>query len=108
MKDEWFGIVRWCADDIRTALEESGIDPCQDNVDEVMCGLQHHAFEDAMISAGWDFINSVIDERRDVMASSPGCVTKKRLAKLLMEGELCSNFDEEAEFLLQNGLTFKE
>jgi hypothetical protein len=57
---EWFGIVRWCKDDLKAALERNGYPITDDNVDELFCQLQHHSFSDCMIAAGWDFIDDAI------------------------------------------------
>ena len=57
---EWFGIVRWCEEDISTALQNDEIDPTPNNIAEVMNRLGNHAFEDLMIERGWDCIHDVI------------------------------------------------
>ena len=59
---EWFGIVRWSADDVASALESNGYPVSEDNIDEVVCQLEHHSFVDYMIAAGWDFIDGVISD----------------------------------------------
>ena len=56
----WFGIVRWCKDDVASALESNGYPVSEDNIGEVMSQLEHHSFRDYMIAAGWDFIDGVI------------------------------------------------
>ena len=57
---EWFGIVRWCDEDISVALQNDDIEPTQDHIDEVRYRLGHHSFEDLMIERGWDCIHEVI------------------------------------------------
>lgn len=61
-KNEWFGIVRWCKEDLKAALENNGYPVNDNNVDELFVHLQHHSFTDYMISAGWDFIDNTISE----------------------------------------------
>lgn len=57
---EWFGVVRWCDDDIREALEKRGLKASQDNVDEVRCRCESHHFTDGMIEAGWDALDYIV------------------------------------------------
>lgn len=57
---EWFGIVRWCEEDLKSALEENGFPVTDKNVAELYNRLQHHSFTDCMIATGWDFINDTI------------------------------------------------
>lgn len=64
-KEDWFGKVRWCNEDIKAAMEGRGIDPSQEDIFEIRNKLEHHSFTDHMISAGWDFINQVIDNYVD-------------------------------------------
>ena len=63
MSTKWFGIVRWCDDDIAAKLEEMGIEPTDDNVAAVrtLCENDHH-FTDGMIEAGWYAIANAIHE----------------------------------------------
>jgi hypothetical protein len=62
-KTKWFGIVRWCADDVAAKLEEMGIPTTQDNIDTVVCACENnHHFTDTMIEAGWYMIEEVIDQ----------------------------------------------
>ena len=58
---EWFGIVRWCNEDIEEALRQRGIPVTQHNVDEIRVRCEHHFFADAMIETGWNMIDSYID-----------------------------------------------
>lgn len=57
---EWFGVVRWCNDDIRESLEKYGMKTSQDNVDEVRWRCESHHFTDGMIEAGWDALDNII------------------------------------------------
>lgn len=61
--DDWFGIVRWCNDDLVVAMGEDGIEVTQDNIDalRIACENDHH-FTDRMIEAGWDTIHYMIHE----------------------------------------------
>lgn len=59
---EWFGLVRWCDEDIEAGLEDCGIEVTEDNVAAVRFDLENgHGFTDNMIMAGWDYIHDLID-----------------------------------------------
>ena len=60
-QSSYFGTVRWCDDDIITALIDKGINPNADNVFKVRCNLTHHCLEDLMVERGWESIYAVID-----------------------------------------------
>lgn len=60
-EQKWFGVVRWCDDDIREILQERGIDPLDACVDAVRSRCRTHHFTDAMIEAGREVLASVID-----------------------------------------------
>lgn len=50
----YFGIVRWCDEDIAGLLTEMCIEPRQEYIDEIRCRCENgHFFADAMIEAGW-------------------------------------------------------
>lgn len=55
-KNEWFGIVRWCDNDIKNALETQGIAVTENNVDKLKSLCLHHSFTDEMIERGWEHI----------------------------------------------------
>ena len=60
MKDEWFGIVRWCDDDIAAKLVELGAEPTDDNISAVRTACENnHYFTDTMIEAGWYMIEEI-------------------------------------------------
>lgn len=59
---KWFGVVRWCEEDLKNALENNGYPVTDDNVDELLVQLEHHSFTDCMIAAGWDFIDYTISQ----------------------------------------------
>lgn len=63
MEDKYFGIVRWCDDDIAALLFAKGIDETEDNICavRVACENNHH-FTDAMIEAGWETLEYMVDE----------------------------------------------
>jgi len=63
-RQEWFGIVRWCEEDIADALDRHGIPATQSNIDEIRVRCEHHFFTDAMIETGWSVIESFIDIAR--------------------------------------------
>lgn len=56
-KAEWFGIVRWCRDDLVSALIDKGYPLTENNISKLYEICNHHWFSDHMIEAGWDFIN---------------------------------------------------
>ena len=60
--DDWFGIVRWCNDDIKNALEELGYESTEENILKIRNILEHHSFTDMMIETGWNVINQTIEE----------------------------------------------
>lgn len=55
--DEWFGVVRWCRDDIISALTDKGYPVTENNINKLESLCKHHWFSDHMIEAGWDYIN---------------------------------------------------
>lgn len=58
---EFFGIVRWCDEDIENALEVQGFEPTQENIDVIRNLLNHHSFTDMMIETGWEYIYNTIN-----------------------------------------------
>lgn len=60
-KSEWFGVVRWCDEDLENALEEKGLKVTKKKIAQLRKKLEHHSFTDYMIGAGWDYIYSAID-----------------------------------------------
>lgn len=61
---EWFGIVRWCDEDIRYALDLAGFEPTIENVSSVRRKCEHHSFTDAMIRRGWEVMEQMIWQAR--------------------------------------------
>jgi hypothetical protein len=60
----WFGVVRWCNEDIAQKLAEAGIEPTADNVEAVRCECENgHQFIDNMIASGWEFIEYIIFDK---------------------------------------------
>lgn len=53
---EWFGMVRWCEDDLKNALELMGYPVTENNISKLYAACQHHYFEDMMVEAGWRYI----------------------------------------------------
>lgn len=69
--EDWFGIVRWCDEDIRCALQERGYTQTQNNVDEVRRAVENNSyFRGSMIEAGWDCIYCTIDDCADNLEES--------------------------------------
>lgn len=68
---EFFGIVRWCEEDIEEALRQRGYNPTPEMVAVIRNCCNHHCFTDYMIEAGWNMIDRYIsenEERLDVIA----------------------------------------
>ena len=59
--EKWFGVVRWCSEDIADALKENSIPVTPENVAKLLNAVDTHHFTDYMISAGWDFIYEMIN-----------------------------------------------
>lgn len=76
-KEKWFGIVRWCDDDIRDALKEGGYEVTDENVEKIKNLLKHHSFTDMMIETGWDVINQTISENLENDFRFCSCCGKK-------------------------------
>lgn len=54
--DKWFGVVRWCGDDLKNALEIHGIATTKHNVNKLKSLCLYHSFTDEMIERGWEHI----------------------------------------------------
>ena len=63
--NEWFGIVRWCDEDIESALEDQGFEPTEENVAKLHNLVDNHWFEDMMIEAGWNYIYEQIADHEE-------------------------------------------
>lgn len=59
---DWFGMVRWCEDDLKNALEVQDYPATENNVAKLRCLCDHHSFEDRMIERGWDHIYTLIGQ----------------------------------------------
>ena len=57
---EWFGKVRWCENDLKSALEENGYPATENNIANLYSLCDTHWFTDHMIEAGWEYINEQI------------------------------------------------
>lgn len=65
-KKKWFGMVRWCDDDIAEKLQEMDIEPTPAHIAAVRSLCEdHHYFTDAMIETGWSVMEYLIDEARE-------------------------------------------
>ena len=61
--NEYFGIVRWCNDDIAAKLEDMGIEASEENIAAVRKNCENNKFfRDTMIEAGWYMIEAAIQE----------------------------------------------
>lgn len=74
---QYFGIVRWCDEDLANALTGHGYQASEDNIAELRTKLEHHSFTDHMISAGWDFIESCIFDIEQDLEEKPWKATYK-------------------------------
>lgn len=54
--EEWFGVVRWCEDDIRGALDDKGYPVTENNIEKLHSICNNHWFTDHMIEAGWEYM----------------------------------------------------
>ena len=59
-KAEWFGVVRWCRDDLIGALTGKEYPITENNINKLYEICNHHWFADHMIEAGWEFIYAQI------------------------------------------------
>lgn len=62
---KWFGVVRWCDDDIKNALIDNGYSDTEENISIIRKKCEHHCFQDAMIETGWNYIHAYISEEED-------------------------------------------
>lgn len=53
---EWFGQVRWCEEDLKTALEAQGYPVTENNISKLYDICSSHWFTDHMIEAGWEYM----------------------------------------------------
>ena len=60
--NNYFGVVRWCAEDIADAIETQGFEPTEENVKAVMAELNETALTAVMIQAGWDYLYNLVNE----------------------------------------------
>lgn len=58
--DDWFGKVRWCEEDLESALKKKGYPITDNNVSKLRSMCEHHFFTDCMIERGWDYIEDQI------------------------------------------------
>lgn len=58
--DEWFGKVRWCEDDLKSALNTQGYPVTKNNIAKLYDICSHHCFTDCMIEAGWEYMYNMI------------------------------------------------
>lgn len=56
---EYFGVVRWCDEDLKDAFETRGIEPTKEMV-SVLRSRCEKPLTDLMIERGWEVIDSVI------------------------------------------------
>lgn len=63
-----FGGVLWNDDDIRAAYAKRGIEASDEDIRVIReaCNASVYGIRDAMIEAGWNFIDAAIDNRGEV------------------------------------------
>lgn len=61
--NNYFGIVRWCAEDVANAIETQGFEPTEENVKTVMAELSETALTAVMIQAGWEYLYNLVNEK---------------------------------------------
>ena len=59
-RKEWFGVVRWCEEDLENALESQGYPVTENNIAKLYDICNKHWFTDHMIEAGWEYMYSNI------------------------------------------------
>lgn len=61
-REDWFGVTRWCDEDIHKALVENGYEPTEEAIALIRRDCEHHCFRDATNETGWHYIHSYISE----------------------------------------------
>jgi len=62
--ETYFGIVRWCNEDIESALLDEEVEPTEELIGKVRDRLEKHWFADYMIESGWEYVHTTV---RDVL-----------------------------------------
>ena len=62
MEDEYFGVVRWCREDLIEALELCCIEPTEEAVTALYNKVNTHWFTELMTEHGWSFIFSCLND----------------------------------------------
>lgn len=60
---KWWGIVRWCDEDIAAELQDNGIKATEHNINIVLNEVDDYICE-RMCEAGWDVIDRAIADHR--------------------------------------------
>ena len=60
--EEWFGIVRWCDEDVETALIDNGYEPTPEAVALIKADGLATALTDYGVQSGWDVFESIISQ----------------------------------------------
>lgn len=55
-----FGIVRWCNEDIESALQDEEVEPTEELIGKVRDRLDNHWFSDFMIEHGWEYVHQTV------------------------------------------------
>ena len=64
-RPEWFGVVRWCEDDIRAELYNLGYEDTPEAISLIRTKMEHGSFTGGMIETGWDYIHAYIQSESD-------------------------------------------
>ena len=75
--EEWFGIVRWCEEDIEERLRYFDYEPTENAVALIRANCEHHMFKDSMIEHGWHLIDCYIQENEDCLEKKSETVAGK-------------------------------
>lgn len=64
--NNYFGVVRWCAEDIADAIETQGFKLTEENINKVMAEFSETALQATMIQAGWDYLYNIVNQELEV------------------------------------------
>lgn len=66
LEDEgYFGIVMWCDEDLKNALEVQSLPPTEQNIGTLRRFVDKHWFDDIMVERGWDYIYDTINSNNE-------------------------------------------
>lgn len=59
--NNYFGVVRWCVEDVMDAIETQGFESTEENVNRVMAEFSETALQAVMIQAGWEYLYEIVN-----------------------------------------------